>query len=244
MTTIYRNFLGSLADSDRLKAALNRSLTAAEFVQTERWLVWKSLQSGARILSSVFFDLKVAGLENIPRHGGALIVSNHQSNLDPILLNTQLRRPLGFLAKSELFETRVLSRLLRSVGVIPVHQGVPDVAAMRASIKHLRAGHLLSVYPEGSRTHDGKIARMEKGIALIDQRAHVPVIPAVIVGAYEAWPWNRTIPRAGTVRMDIGAPMQRADLSTDEVLSAIDRRLREMFGELMEKTFSRSRKSA
>ena len=112
----------------------------AESVMTQRRLIWKSLQTLAHILSTVFFDLKVDGLENIPSTGGALIACNHQSYLDPILMNVRLRRPLSYIAKSELFQNRFASWLLRSVGAFPVHQGAGDVGAVRQSIRCLARG--------------------------------------------------------------------------------------------------------
>ena len=173
----------------------------AESVMTQRRVVWKSLQALARILSTVLFDLKVDGLEHIPTRNGALIASNHQSYLDPILMNVRLRRPLSYIAKAELFEHPFMNWLLRSVGAFPVHQGAGDVGAVRQSIRRLREGCLLNIYPEGSRTPDGQIGRIERGIALIDRRAQVPVIPAVIVGTFCAWPIDRRI----------SPPLSRAD---------------------------------
>ena len=199
---------------------------------TERWLVWKSVQCVARILSTVLFDLKVYGLENIPRRGGALIVCNHQSFLDPIVMNVRLRRPLSYIAKAELFENAFMDWLLRSVGAFPVRQGSGDVGAVRQSIRRLREGRLLNLFPEGARTPDGEIGRIEKGVALIDRRAHVPVVPAVIVGAYQAWPCNRTLPCPWPVRIVFGPPMNLADLDPDEIVQKVDGTLRGMFHEL------------
>lgn len=203
---------------------------------SERWLLWKFLQATARILGTVLFDLRVEGLSNIPRRGGALIAANHQSYLDPILLNTRLRRPLNYLAKAELFENRFFGWLLRTVGTFPLHQGASDISAIRQSVQALRDGHLLNIYPEGARTSDGKIGRIEKGIALIDRRAHVPVIPVVIVGAYEAWPIHRTFPRPGSIRIRIGPAMDLAGKSSDEIVATVDRTLHRMFDELSEKS--------
>jgi 1-acyl-sn-glycerol-3-phosphate acyltransferase len=118
---------------------------------TERWLVWKSLQAIARVLTTLLFDLKVYGLENIPEHGGALVVSNHQSNLDPVVLNARLRRPMSYVAKSELFEINpYITLLLRLLGAFPVHQGHGDVHAVKESIQRLHEGRLLNIYPEGA----------------------------------------------------------------------------------------------
>lgn len=204
-------------------------------MKLRRWLVWKTLQSSARVLGSVMFDLKVYGLEHIPKGGAAIIAANHESNLDPILLNTHLRRPLSYVAKSELFEVPFLSFLLWSVGAFPVHQGAGDVAAVRRCIRRLEQGHLLNIYPEGARTHDGQIGPMERGIALIDRRAHVPVIPAAIIGTYEAWPWDRSYPTSGPVRIQFGPAMELAHKSADEIVATIDGTLHRMVEELRER---------
>ena len=199
----------------------------------ERSLIWHCLRPVARILTTAFFDLKVDGLENIPERGGALIISNHQSNLDPVVLGARLRRSLSYMAKEELFHVMPpFTWLLRSLGAFPVHQGHGDVRAMRQCIQRLQDGYLLNIYPEGSRTPDGEIGRIEKGVALIERRAHVPIIPAVIVGAFEAWPIHRTFPRPGPIRIQFGQPMNLADMDSDRILATIDRTLRKMFNEL------------
>jgi 1-acyl-sn-glycerol-3-phosphate acyltransferase len=198
----------------------------------QRWLVWKSLQSLARILSTVLFDLRVDGLQNIPARGGAIIACNHQSFLDPILMNVRLRRPLSYIAKAELFENWFMNELLRSVGAFPVRQGSSDVGAVRQSIQRLREGWLLNIYPEGARTENGEIGHMERGIALIDRRAHVPVIPAVIVGAFQAWPLHRRFPTPRPVRIRFGPPMNLAEQNAQQIVATVERTLRVMFDEM------------
>src|SRR6476646_1280256 len=145
-------------------------------MNTRRSLPWRYLQMLARVLTTLHFDLKVYGLHNLPRAGGVLIVSNHQSNLDPVLLAVRLDRPLNYIAKSELFENRFGGWLLRSVlNAFPVRQGAGDVGAVRETLRRLQEGHALNIYPEGGRTEDGRIAPLEKGVALIVDRAKVPV---------------------------------------------------------------------
>jgi 1-acyl-sn-glycerol-3-phosphate acyltransferase len=162
-----------------------------------------------------------------------LIVSNHQGNLDPVLLGVRLGRPLSYLAKSELFEVNpAVTWLLRSLGGIPVKQGAGDVGAVKETIRRLREGHALNIYPEGARTEDGEIAPLQKGVALIVRRAQVPVVPAVIVGSFEAWPIHRSVFRPWPVRVRYGPPMNLTGLGPDEVLTTIDRTLRGMFDEL------------
>jgi 1-acyl-sn-glycerol-3-phosphate acyltransferase len=205
----------------------------AEIKAAERPLIWKTLQVVARLLTTWLFDLKIYGLEYIPEYGGALIVSNHQSYLDPIVLGTRLRRPLSYVAKEELFHiTPSFTWLLRALGAFPVRMGYADVRAVKESIDRLHSGFLLNIYPEGARTPDGKIGKLERGVALIERRARVPIIPAVIVGAFEAWPLFRTLPRPWPVRVQFGPPMEIADLPPAEMVAEIDRTLRRMFDEL------------
>ena len=196
----------------------------------QRSIAWRSAQFLARVLTSLLFDLKVDGLENVPPRGGVLLVSNHQSNLDPVLLAVRLKRPLNYIAKSELFENRIGGWLLRAVfNAFPVRQGAGDVAAVRETIARLREGHLLNLYPEGARTTDGEIAPLLRGVGLIVRRARVPIIPVVIEGSFHAWPIHRRCFRPHPIRVRYGQPMDLNGRDEDEVVAVIDRTLRDMF---------------
>lgn len=198
----------------------------------ERSFLWKCLQIVARLLTTLLFDLKVFGRHNLPPTGGVLIVSNHQGNLDPVILAVRLDRPMSYLAKAELFKRRWAIWLLRQLNAFPVRQGTGDVGAVKETIHRLQAGHLLNMYPEGGRTEDGQIAPLLKGVSLIVRRAKVPVVPAVIVGSFEAWPKGRKCFRCFPVRVAYGPPMNLAHLEPDQILATIDRTLRKMFDEL------------
>jgi len=206
-------------------------------MNTERTFHWKCMQSTARFLTTLLFDLKVDGLHNMPprarapQRGGVLIVSNHQGNLDPVLLAVRLKRPLNYIAKSELFENRWADFMLRAVNAFPVHQGTGDVHAVKETIHRLQAGHLLNIYPEGGRTPDGEIGELQRGVGLIIRRAGVPVIPAVICGSYEAWPIHRTVFRPWPIRVRFGAPIEFDGMDEDQIITTIDRTLRGMFEE-------------
>ncbi|HWL92971.1 MAG TPA: lysophospholipid acyltransferase family protein [Phycisphaerae bacterium] len=205
-------------------------------MKIQRSLSWKLLQTLVRPFAVLFFDLKIYGSHHIPPDGGVLIVSNHQSLLDPILLPLHLRRPLNFIAKSELFSNRVFAWFLRSIlNAFPVRQGQGDVRAVKETIQRLQEGHLMNIFPEGARTLDGEIAPLLGGVALIIERAKVVVVPAVIVGAYDAWPIHRKFFRRRPVRIEFGPPMELVGLDRDETLAAIDGRLRHMFQELRAK---------
>jgi 1-acyl-sn-glycerol-3-phosphate acyltransferase len=199
---------------------------------TERSLAWRSCQILARVLTTLLFDLKVFGRHNVPKRGGVLIVSNHQSNLDPVLMAVRLDRPLNYIAKSELFEGRVGGWLLRQLfNAFPVRLGAGDVGAVKETIQRCQEGHVLNIYPEGARTGDGEIGSMQRGIALIIRRARVPVVPAVIVGSFEAWPKFKRVFRPWPVRLRYGPPMVLHELQPDAIIKTLDRTLRDMLYE-------------
>ena len=190
------------------------------------------MQVVARIVTTLLFDLKVAGRRNVPKAGGALIVSNHQGNLDPVLLGVRLDRPLNYIAKSELFDGQWAVRMLRAVNAFPVHQGSGDVGAVKETIHRLRAGHVVNIYPEGQRTFDGEIGPLQRGVALIIRRTRAPVVPAVIWGSYEAWPIHRPWFRPFPIHVEYGSPLDLAGLDTDQIMAVIDQRLRTMLADL------------
>lgn len=188
-----------------------------------------------RIYTTLVFDLKVYGIEHVPRHGGVLIASNHQSYLDPVLMGVKLPRPLSYMGKSELFENRYFDWLIRNLNAFPVRQGEGDVGAVKETIRRLQEGHALNLYPEGTRTDDGTIQPMLPGIGLIIRRAGVPVVPAVIEGSFEAWPRDSTFPLRHPIRVMYGPAMELADLKAAEIVERIDVTLRTMFAQLRER---------
>lgn len=201
--------------------------------RSRRSAFWILMEQICRILTTVCFDLKVYGIYNIPKSGGVLLVSNHQSYLDPVLLGIGLDRTVSYMGKAELFRNPVFAWVIRSLNAFPVSQGSGDVGAVKESIARLQAGHMLNIYPEGSRTETGEIMPMEPGVGLVIRRAKVPVVPAAIVGSYDAWPKGRKFPRSRPIRVVFGPPMY--DLwkkDRGEIIAIIDQTLRQMFDDL------------
>ena len=165
----------------------------------------------ADFIPTVFFDLKVYGAYNVPRTGGVILVSNHQSYLDSVLLATRLDRPLSYMARVETFNNRAFAWLIRALNAFPISQGAGDIGAIKEAIARLNAGHALAIFPEGSRSNDGRIKPLEKGVGLIVRRARVAVVPVVIVGSFEAlWPKGRKFP----VALSNSDPLRTADGGT------------------------------
>jgi len=197
----------------------------------------------ARPWADKWFDLKSYGVRNVPRRGGVLIVSNHQSYLDPILLAVKLPRPLSFFAKSELFENKFFGAFIRSFNAFPVRQGEGDIGAVKETIRRLQEGHALNVYPEGTRSPDGEIQPMLPGVGLMIRRAGVPVVPAAIFGSYEAWPPKRGVKifRPHPVRIVYGPPMELHHLKAGAIMEKLGGTIHAMFNELRQRERARQR---
>ena len=196
--------------------------------------VWKFLQTICRIGTTLMFDLKVYGAHRFPPEGGVLLVSNHQSYLDPVLLGVRLSRPLSYMAKSGLFKFAPFAWLIRSLGAFPIRQNTADIRALKESIERVQDGLALTIFPEGSRTEDGSLLPIEPGVALVIRKAKVPIMPAVIDGAINAWPRGRTMFRPAPIRVLYGRPMDLSHLSRDEIVEVISREFARMLAELRE----------
>lgn len=196
-------------------------------------ILFKFVQVTSRFISTVWFDMKVWGVRHVPKTGGLLLLSNHQSYLDPVLIGIHLPRSLSYMAKSELFHVNpFFTWLIRSLGAFPVRQTGSAAGAIKESVERLQAGHALNIYPEGSRTEDGEIGPIEKGVVLVVRKAHVPVVPVAIDGSFESWPKGKKMFHAHPIRLMYGPPMDFRGMKPDEIVAKIDRTLRAMYDEL------------
>jgi 1-acyl-sn-glycerol-3-phosphate acyltransferase len=171
-----------------------------------------------------------AGLADVP--GGVMVVSNHQSFLDPLLLGIAADAQLAFLARNTLCNVWGLGAFLRSVGVHPIARGRTDASAVKTVIRLLRGGSNLLMFPEGTRTHDGEVGAFKPGAAALAIRCRVPVIPACISGAFEAWPRDRALPRRRRVKIRFGSLMDTAGADPGAVTQELRRQILAMQSDL------------
>jgi 1-acyl-sn-glycerol-3-phosphate acyltransferase len=184
-----------------------------------------------RVIARLFTRVRIEGdIAAIPGEGGILIAANHASNADPVLigafLNPRLGRPLNWLGKREVFEWPVLSWLARHGGVHPVDRGAADVEAFRSAMRILEAGHILAVFPEGTRSPDGRLQEAKDGVAVLALRSGALVVPIGVGDSDRLWPKGRFIPRfTRSVTVRIGAPFRLAEaLAAADPAAAADRR--------------------
>jgi 1-acyl-sn-glycerol-3-phosphate acyltransferase len=192
----------------------------------------------AGILCIALFDLRVDHRERLPRTGGVLVISNHQSFLDPILAAVGLGRPLHPMARETLFRFPPFAALIRSLYAFPVRRSSADLGAVREALRRLKDGAAVLMFPEGTRTLDGSIGPLQGGPITIAARAGVPVVPMVIDGAFEAWPRSNRLPRPHRVRVVYGKALSAAEAAAgdpDALMGILRQRMLDLQAELRRK---------
>ncbi|MER5612597.1 MULTISPECIES: lysophospholipid acyltransferase family protein [unclassified Streptomyces] len=191
-------------------------------------------------LLRLFFRPRIEGLEHIPEEGAAIVAGNHLSFSDHFLMPAILKRRITFLAKAEYFtgpgvKGRLTAAFFRGIGQIPVDRSGKEAgqAAIREGLGVLSRGELLGIYPEGTRSHDGRLYKGKVGVAVMAITAQVPVVPCAMVGTFEIQPPGQTVPRIKQVTIRFGEPLdfsryagmenQKAAVRavTDEIMYAI-----------------------
>ncbi len=187
-------------------AALRRRNPGAPLWRVVWWscvcqpLVW--------VLLRTIWGFRSWHADRIPCRGGVLLVCNHQSYLDLCVLGAGVwHRHFHSMARSTLFRPGIFGWLIRSLNAFPVEQGKGDVKALRTAIRRLREGHLVLVFPEGSRSPDGSVHEFQEGLMLLIRRARPRVVPMAVDGVFDVWPIGRKLPR---LRGRVGATYGRA----------------------------------
>ncbi|MCF6093521.1 1-acyl-sn-glycerol-3-phosphate acyltransferase [Microaerobacter geothermalis] len=137
-----------------------------------------------QVLFRSLYFWKIAGTHYIPKNGPVIICSNHINNLDPPLVGSAIKRKVYFMAKEELFRIPVLSYLITKFGAFPVKRGSADIQALKQSLRILKDGNVLGIFPEGTRSKTGKLGKPYPGAASIALKSKAVVIPAAIIGPY------------------------------------------------------------
>ena len=165
-----------------------------------------------RRLFLTFWRLRVSGLEHLPRQGAVIVACNHISNVDPPLVGACVfhERSLRYLAKAELFRIPFLGWFLRQVGCIPVERRRADVAAVRAALEVLSRGRCLLIFPEGSRSKDGRPGTPRPGVGFLAAKSGALVVPARVVNTDRLLSFGRLEVRFGKPLRFSGDPSDRS----------------------------------
>ena len=184
------------------------------------------LALGARIIARSVTRVRIEGdLEAIPREGSVILAANHVSNADAVILGAWLTKSLGrrihWLGKKEMFDWPVVGYVARNGGIHPVDRGAADVDAFRTAERVLREGHVLMIFPEGTRSPTGTLQKPKDGLAMLALRTGAPIVPIGISNTDRVWPKGKLLPRpGGHATMRIG----RAFRLADELPEGLDRK--------------------
>lgn len=157
----------------------------------------------------LFFRPWVEGLENVPKDGPVILCPNHLSFIDSLLLPLFVPRKVVFLGKSDYFDNPAISWFYKGAGVIPVRRegGEAGEASLRAGVDQLAIGNVVALYPEGTRSPDGRLYRGKTGAARMALRAHCPIVPVAMFGTDQALPAGKYLPRFRRIGLRFGKPL-------------------------------------
>jgi 1-acyl-sn-glycerol-3-phosphate acyltransferase len=159
-----------------------------------------------RWLWPIFGGFQVEGREHIPETGPFLLISNHQSVLDPFFIQTWVPVPCHPMAKSTQFASPIFAAVMKRCYAFPVRRFQVDPQAVRTALRRLQSGYPVHIYVEGERTWDGLLRPPRPGTVRLALKAGVPILPCAVDGAYDVWPrWDRRV-RRGRVRVAFGPP--------------------------------------
>ena len=174
--------------------------------------VWRSSRAFMRNVFVFWMDFRARGMDHLP-HSGALLVSNHQSFLDPLLIGVPLTRPVSYLARHNLFRVPLIGWILRNTYVMPIRREGGGSESIREAVRRMKLGFLVGIFPEGTRSRSGELGEFKPGFIALARLARVPIVPVGVAGAHEVMPRGSIVPRRGRIRLVFGEPLSGDDVA-------------------------------
>jgi 1-acyl-sn-glycerol-3-phosphate acyltransferase len=198
-------------------------------------LWYQLLKQLLQLVAVLAYRVRYSGLKNIPAAGGVLVVSNHQSHLDPPLVGIGCPRQMNYLARDTLFKFTPFRWLISSVNAIPIDREGIRLGGIKEALRRLKRGEMVLIFPEGTRTRDGEIASFRPGFTTLAVRSRAAILPVAVEGAFRVWPRWRHWPGLGRVRVHYGVaitPAECADWDERALLAEVERRVHECLAEI------------
>lgn len=197
-------------------------------------LWYRFLQAACRLVGIAYFQVRVRGREHVPPTGAVLVLSNHQSHLDPILIGVACDRRLNYLARQTLFGFAPFRWLINSLDAIPLDREGLGLAGLKETLRRLKRDEMVLIFPEGRRSDDGEVGVLKPGFCSLAKRCDAPLLPVSIEGAFHAWPRSRTLPRRAVIHIQFGKPIppeEAREFTDRDLVDEVERRLRECHAE-------------
>lgn len=187
------------------------------------WLI-DALKPAILGLSRALWRISFRGVEHVPAEGGLIIASNHQTYVDPFWVGSRVRRPVRFLAWNEAFKWPLMGKALGLLGAWPIVLDRGSPTAHRRSLRWLRSGGAVMIFPEGQRAFaDGEMSRFKAGAVRLALEAGVPILPVTIRGGQRVWPRGRSLPRTGRVEVVFHPALRPAPLPGEDARQCVHR---------------------
>jgi 1-acyl-sn-glycerol-3-phosphate acyltransferase len=191
-----------------------------------KWLI-------VRPLLFLFYQERIYGAEFVPLQGKLIVVSNHASDFDPLIVGSCMGRPVAFMAKEELFNIPIISQAITAFGAYPVKRGAGDRAALRSAIDSINGGWATGIFLQGTRTPDGKVTEPKLGAAMIAAKTQAPFLPVSIWGTEKILPKGSKFPKLfQPVTVRIGEPIPAPPSSDRATLEAYTQKCAEAINAL------------
>lgn len=200
--------------------------------------MYRGVKAFAWLTIKPYFRLSLEGAEHLPS-GPCIVAPNHNSYLDPVVVQAALPLRLVFLMTRDWYDKPLLRPFFRFMRAVPVDDDARNRSALEAGLAALRRGESLGIFPEGEVRPEGDLGEFHHGVASLAVRARVPVVPAGIIGNYRALPKGKLFPRPARVTVRLGAPLpsdmnpRTTGMSRREILKTLTWRLRESVAELL-----------
>lgn len=187
-----------------------------------------------RVGLTLCYQIRVHGLECYPAEERLLVCSNHQSYLDPLILGVVCPRPVNYLGRKSLFRFPLLAWFLRFNDTIAIDRDSTGIGGMKETLRRLKRGESVVIFPEGTRTPDGEVHAMMLGFCAVAKRSKATLMPIAFDGAYQAYSRSAKLPRMGRIHVVMGKPIPFSEyqpLSDQETAGLLEARIKACFEE-------------
>lgn len=172
--------------------------------------------------------MRTFGCENVPKTGSVLLVANHQSYLDPPIIGVATSRRLNYLARKTLFQSPLFGAAIRALNAIPLDNEGIGFDGIKETLKRLKNGEAVLLFPEGARTFDGEMAPFRPGFLTLALRSQATIVPVAVSGLFEAWPRTAKLPKLHRAVVSFGEPLKYdtySQLSETELHHLVENRV-------------------
>lgn len=196
---------------------------------------YNGLRTVCRLLGVAVFAMRVGGRQHLPASGAALVLGNHQSNFDPVLYGLGSNRRMNYVARQGLFGFAPLRWLIESLDAIPIDREGTGLAGLKETLRRLKRGEIVLLFPEGTRTPDGRVHSFKPGFCALARRSGAAIVPAAVAGAFEAWPRTSLLPRRQVIHVTYGPSLGAAEIAAlddERLVAEVERRVRALYAGL------------